>query len=760
MPVSPGQVPTYGKEADSGKPRARSKAKKKSEQSDVVSRHFIRKVLEESEASVQDATAKCTRACSPESVQLEMAIQRRLDWTPPRPDTLPIQSEMLDASAGKFEEDGDTTGHAGHLFKELRDKYGHMESSIGATTFDKRRAAQPLGKRKAIELISVNEPRTLAATDRTPSPLKEKAPKKKPRTITEVAMAAYQAKPVEPAQDPAKDTSLLDHFSVQRSEDAAKVTKGKAQKVTKRTKKAAAKQPELLSPRAAIRQSAAQDFVFGTSSQLAREQSPTFLKELNAALRASNRESDEDPLPDCSDSGRAFSYTKPGRGLWSVSARDEAGKLADIEVIDLINSPAFPQDNAILDPWKDLPPPSPAVSEPDEANISLLEIGSRVIPTEERAIPNPQKRITINSASTASPNASEPSLPLVEDLLGDEMPPPSNQQQSLEDTAQVLSPSQRYDLPIPRPKYELFTDTKLSKEISRYGFKVVKSRTAMISLLDQCWRSKNQAPGVGALFSTTSAAAVPRARKTTFEAGPSSVTAAPTKRPRGRPKTSTVVEATDSPDSNAAPPTKRARGKPKKVAVDNNIDTQVLRPPTQKGSSFDTPATPTKKKRGRPPNNGAAKASTHMAESKAAASLVEEIKDSDLENSEDEDAEVASSEQLFSPGPAEVSITDDTEVSLNISPSDLQSRVFSHITRAVRSAPRTTDPSNPSWHEKMLMYDPIILEDFTAWLNSGQLTKVGYDDEVAPAEVKKWCESRSICCLWRISMHGKERKRF
>lgn len=759
MPVSPAQVPTYGKEVDPKRPFAKAKARKKGEKPEVVSRHFDRKTLEEPGAPVKDATAKCTRACSPDSIKLETAVQRRMDWTPPRPDTLSIQSETFDALAGVFEdEDRGTTGHASQLFKDLRDKYGHMESNLGATAPEKRRTAQPLGKRKAIELISVNEPRISAAIDRTPSPAKEKAPKKKPRTITEVSMAAYQVKPVDPTQDPAKDRSLLDHFNVQRTEDAAKVPKGKAPKVTKRTKKAATKQPELLSPRAAMRRSAAQDFVFGTSSQLAREQSPTFLKELNAALRASNRPSDDDPLTDSSASGGAFSYKKSGRGLWSVSARDDGGKLADIEVIDLVDSPAFPQDHAILDPWKDLPPPGPAASESDEANISLLEIGSRTIPVEECAISQPQNRITINSAASASPGPSELSYPLIEDLLGDEMPPPSNQQQSLEDADQALSPSTANDRSQSRPKYELFTDAKLSKEISRYGFKVVKSRTAMISLLDQCWQSKNQAPGVGALFST-SATAGPRAGKTASETGPSSSTASPTKRPRGRPKKSTVVEATVDPEPNAAPPAKRARGRLKKVAGHDNIDTEVLRSPAQKGSNLDRPVTPTKK-RGRPPKDGTANALTPLPKAKAAASFVAEIMDSDLEDSDDEEAEVASPGQLFSPGPVEVSITDDTEVSLNISPSDLQSTVFSHITKAVTSAPRTTDPSNPSWHEKMLMYDPIILEDFTTWLNSGQLTKVGYDDEVGPAEVKKWCESRSICCLWRINVHGKERKRF
>lgn len=97
---------------------------------------------------------------------------------------------------------------------------------------------------------------------------------------------------------------------------------------------------------------------------------------------------------------------------------------------------------------------------------------------------------------------------------------------------------------------------------------------------------------------------------------------------------------------------------------------------------------------------------------------------------------------------------------MSISPTGQQSTVFEFITKAVTTAPRSSNPQNPSWHEKMLMYDPIVLEDLSAWLNSGQLDRVGYDGEVAPGEVKQWCESKSVCCSWKFNLNGQERKRF
>lgn len=782
MPVSPSEAMNDEKEADSEKPRTKIKARKKVTKPETVSRHFSRNPFQGSDMPADGASAKCATASISESMNLEPAMQRRLDWTPPRPDTRFAQSGLFNESVGVLGEEAENTKEdASHLFKQLRDRYGHMEFNSVATASENLRSAQAIGKRKAIELISVHPHHTMNKADRSPSPAKEKASKKKPRTITEVAMAAYQIKSVEPALESRREQSLLDHFNVGNSEDGTNNAsnskgKGKAAKATKRNKKAASKQPELLSPRAAIRQSAAQEFVFGTSSQLAREQSPTFLKDLHAALRVSNMASDDDPFAGSPTASGACEPNKAGKGLWSESARGEGGELVDIEVIDLIDSPALPQNDAILDPWKDLPPPGPATSDFNETDVSLLEIGSRLI--SENATSQPlsskprstitQNTITINSAATALPQSPLSSSSLVADLLADDMPPPSNQQQCQEEVEEALSPSTAVDRAAQsRPKYELFTDTKLSKEIARYGFKAVKSRTAMITLLDQCWRSKNQTLGSGALFSTTSAAAVRNARKTVSDAGLSSATTPTTKRPVGRPKKSTVIEATDDTASNTAPPAKRARGRTKKaVGVDSSSVEVRVQSQSQARTELnqdDNPVTPIKK-RGRPRKDAVlttslqAMAAAPKPREKPTDRLPVEIKDSDLDS--DEDGDSIFPEELFSPGPAEVSISDDTEVSLNLSPSDLRSTLFGHITKAVTSAPRTTDPSNPSWYEKMLMYDPIILEDFSAWLNSGQLTKVGYDGEVAPTEVKKWCESRSICCLWRINVHGKERKRF
>jgi hypothetical protein len=91
---------------------------------------------------------------------------------------------------------------------------------------------------------------------------------------------------------------------------------------------------------------------------------------------------------------------------------------------------------------------------------------------------------------------------------------------------------------------------------------------------------------------------------------------------------------------------------------------------------------------------------------------------------------------------------------------DLQNDLFKQISNAVKNATPAKDSKNPSWHEKILLYDPIVLEDLTVWLNTGALGKTGWDGEVEPKEVKKWCESKSICCLWRENLRGGARSRY
>jgi hypothetical protein len=116
----------------------------------------------------------------------------------------------------------------------------------------------------------------------------------------------------------------------------------------------------------------------------------------------------------------------------------------------------------------------------------------------------------------------------------------------------------------------------------------------------------------------------------------------------------------------------------------------------------------------------------------------------------------------------------------------IQTSIFPQIAETIQAAPIGNDMTTPSWHEKILLYDPIVLEDLTAWLNQQGLrfeierlkqkpkTK-GRKKKDAPPEVdeweavkyelkawmvQKWCEDNSICCLWKEGLRGGVKARY
>jgi hypothetical protein len=92
----------------------------------------------------------------------------------------------------------------------------------------------------------------------------------------------------------------------------------------------------------------------------------------------------------------------------------------------------------------------------------------------------------------------------------------------------------------------------------------------------------------------------------------------------------------------------------------------------------------------------------------------------------------------------------------------IKDALFTQIKDAVLDAPRSEDPGYPSWHEKILMYEPIVLEDFAAWLNERGLVITGPErdknDPVLPWMVQKWCEEKSVCCLWKLNNRNATRR--
>ncbi|TLS25578.1 hypothetical protein PpBr36_07306 [Pyricularia pennisetigena] len=731
------------------KVRKTSTAASRKKKAETVSKHFA--VPDDAPTAPEPITVP-DDAPEEQLFTLEPAVARRLDWTPPR-ETETAGLCPASSSSKEVTSTLDSTLSAApaalqDVFLTLQDKFAYpVEQVTRRTDSPSRELAPPvevIKKRKVIQLVG---PPNDSKIHNQTSPVKSKAPKKKPRTITDLATAAYTTEGKQ-SNAPSKRGTLTSYLEGQGEQVFQHCHPDSRLRNPERKRKPKGRGQVLLSPLSAIDQSARQDFVFGTSSQLAQEHSPTFLRDLHAALKQSNDLSD-DPF------ASPITAATEGRKLWNAGARGEEGDLMNIEVIDLVDSPAFPDDpDAIVRAEMQK---SPIRSEPKGAEnrrISTVNLDPTEIDISKPHAPDLESTNSAGHASKTQTSKSihfaciTPPIPakitmvptrentaessiVASDGDSDNEPPPSNQQ-----AYQIPPPPRPFvteETAIPRPNYEVMTDIQLSKQVSNYGFKSVKKRSAMIALLNQCWESKagaTAAAGQSSALSTTSqtsAARGPRGKTSTAAAAAKS----PTKRPRGRPRKNSAGASGDIAAIEATTPVKRPRGRPKKNSQGECSPERV--------QSISASVQPT----------GVAAVQTPRRRKKAATQPMVEILDSDGEAGLSPSPSLSPEPVFSSPEKGvDVSIGEDTTMSLAANPTAQQAELFLCITRAVKSAPRSTDPAKPSWHEKMLMYDPIVLEDLAAWLNAGQLDRVGYDGEVAPTDVKMWCESKSRAELW------------
>ncbi|KAK4202976.1 Slx4 endonuclease-domain-containing protein [Triangularia verruculosa] len=554
-------------------------------------------------------------------------------------------------------------------------------------------------------------------------------------------------------------------------------------------------------------------------------------------MKLSNNAAD-DPFDSSSPGTSGLAVRKkPGRLLWAASARDEDGELLDMEILDLTESPPLPHvqhptkvveslDDSVqileqpLPPSptkepraiKETSPPSPGAEVQRDVGNSIFDLTDSSADTKLKFPPAPRSAIT----KALVEEIPEPNDTNWDDDLDFELPPSNQEHHELlltqSSSPQVsfsvatsnqkltwpsnipsdkapalpssLSPPTKSMAP-PRPKYELFTDAQLARDVAKFGFKPVKKRSAMLALLDQCWASRGQ-PAVGDvamnahMMSTTSA--TPTHSKLTTTAAPLG--------PAGRPRKSSGTAAASVDYGSLKVPDlkkllqerslKQSGNKPDLIARLQDYDlqrrTSAGGPSSPRGKPRkDAPSSPKKTKsptrRAASPRLAGSPASTPRNKKSQGRTATIEIPDSDADSDLDDPmlsspisparrARPRDDEDIFSSPPrVDLSITEDAEMSLIASPTTEQVSVFAYITKAIKSAPPSRDPMDPSWHEKILMYDPIILEDLASWLNAGQLDKAGFDGEVSPADVKQWCESKGVCCLWRVSLRGLERKR-
>ncbi|TQS36097.1 hypothetical protein Golomagni_03461 [Golovinomyces magnicellulatus] len=571
------------------------------------------------------------------------AIKRRRGWTPPKENDSP--SIALPALGSNYCVSPDYSTAPEENKKKLASlleefAYTHITKSPSKGETQ----GKSVSKRKLIELVKSNAPASGKAKK------KERAPTKKARTLTELSTSIYVEDENTQTKPPIKISQSTVVENLKTSIHKSSGTPISSTKLPKRKSKGIqTPKTTLLSPESALREVNKQDFVFGTSSQLAREDSPGFLKDLHEAMQASNQL--KDPFSSSPVLSSVKKAKKPKQNLWNAASRSSDGSLLNDELVVLTTSPIASEKtdfSSLLskDPFIDIDdkPLAEVIANSDQPiMINSVELGH----LEEQNIK------PFNSLPKCAPTEEK------------EYSQNTTKRKPRSSNNLTLSTEQIEQ----KPNFESYTNAQLTKEISKYHFKPVKKRDEMISLLQQCWEGK-QRMKLGSLDTNT--------------------------------KIISTIEPAygeKSKDRKIRPPT-RTKKKTRKVSP------RSLSPKSPKRSRKKSPKKSPYKSKLSPPSLSTRSSSTEPSP--------------------------ASSSRLL----------------------------FSHITQAIRNTTPSKEAKNPNWNEKILLYDPIVLEDLTVWLNTGALQKTNWDGEVEPKVVKKWCDSRSICCLWRENLKGGARDRY
>ena len=518
-------------------------------------------------------------------------------------------------------------------------------------------------------------------------------------------------------------------------------------KAAAKTKKVKKSTP-ILSPETVQKAAREQELVFGTSSQLARDESPSFLRDLQKAIKSSETVDKKEHMSssDITLSLQPHSFSTIGmissRSLWKVGARDLEGSLLDADIVDLSVTPSVKDKAQPSEPK----PISEQVSTPSASEKPLAHkkvLGSGWITIEEPSFCETTTiaRESIIHVSNHRHLGLENEIP--RPMAGSSCRKRSKSRSSVKKCGAISStPSTTKNAAM--PEYQGLSTIELTKAVAAYGFKPINSRDQMIALLQKCWESKNRVALQTLPTNTNFQAPIQQCDTADSTHDPVKPTI-PAKK-RGRPPKPKVVTSSSIEAAVIQIETpKIPRGRPKKgvVCTSSLLETQAMaaEPPPAPETGNAPQLTP---KRVRP---------------KQKVAPIEEISDSDTSptTSPPRRPSPTTPKALLLTAPSHFQ---HSTTPSNLTPNSAQTHLLSKITLAVTTFPPAHDPKNLTWYEKILLYDPIVLEDLTRWLNLEGLGRIGVDEEVGTGDVKAWCEGKGICCLWRENLRGGARARW
>ncbi|KAK7514064.1 hypothetical protein IWZ03DRAFT_247948 [Phyllosticta citriasiana] len=727
----------------------------------AVSEHFSRETSREIGAEQVPDNPKNKPIDGP--LDLDHATERRRSWTPLKDTTSNAPIEIIDSPSESLVSSGQRANQ--NQFASLLGGFGYQKSPPGGANVEPRaETGEAFTKRRKLEMIPNHVP-TADNTKKKPEsvpekPAKEKIPpKKKPKTITELATAAYRAPPAETAMQ--VDARVSEFFAPRHSDppsekpteagsappdkpkrarqkSQSKASAEKARKTTEKAKKQAKLAAnKLLSPGAALLKYNNQEVLFGTSSQLVREESPNFVRQIQQALKESEAASIEATGPEPLHSrpvaeGEESSSLGKRKGLWTAAARNLVG-----ESFDVYDPAAEETQTAGDDPC---PPfsediangeahPSAQPQDPSSSFVDIDEYGGLTKRCSETSAT--EMNVDLPAQSHPRPSAG---------------PPVVQKQSPLSSTANALSHT--------APRKPTIAGQKSLSPKQLTGARAMSTSTFEKALV--------AGPTTGGSTKSRKARKTPASSSTTRKGSK-----APQKFPQGLINMPNML--------------------PEKTHFPQSRKLSLVATPSELPQGLITPSKTAGRKKARR-NEGW----VH----------IDEIEDPEEEvtPSPPRRRKVPSESpklQLSVPGREEntkpIPAATRAALSKRVSsvPSDEQlAEVFPMITDAIKADPPSVQPGTPTWHEQILLYDPVIVEDLSEWLNGrgvrilmevavkekktkrkiGRKAKADPPDEaksgdeatdaqsekfevkevpLQPWIVQRWCEEHSVCCIWK-----------
>ena len=676
----------------------------------------------------------------PEDLALAPALKRRRSWTPPKI-TETSHEEDLDNGASLLHEDENILAPP-KTFLNLKGSFGYNEQNARDDgVAEAPKSDQPVLKRRRIEVTKVPKvsKKKTSPEKKAPKPKAPKAPPKAVRTVTGIALANFQHQDVDTDQvagpldlhlQPGTESAHLANddavtadikSAIKRKRSASPTKRSSlngpgATKVKKSTKKVTVAVPQkLLSPGAAQKRMEKQDILFGTSSQLAREDSPSFLRELQRAIKASESQAMEDSINEVVPAMRrkSLSSLQATRKLWAVGARGDDLAILEAEP-PLFGRPAMIAEAAML-PMVDIPLMDDIPLMADVA-LNVEAIDSVPVVTVSDVAQAESQHIDLISSDAFQDIDTVAGLP--------QQPAVYHEVISSPPSAQITTR--------PNVLQDLSTNKKLNLTASLLS---LDDNKAPPSSQKGAERARSHSPKKSALFEAVQPLAafitepMPRKSPKRASTAPIILTSSPYH---------DIEDIEDSePELTSSPPRRRS---PPRLPATLELSPRSARKRQRTVSRSPSPS---------PRPQDSPIANSPKPASKSRSNTTKATKPT---------------KAMRAPAKTKIKPTTEEEAAHH-------ALLFKAITAAVTSAPPTTDLKRPSWYEKMLLYDPIVLEDLAGWLNAGVLKgymprgedMVGYvgggeaDDEVdliKPALLQKWCEENSICCLWRNGLRG------